>query len=417
MTAAPSSTAPKIGETFRDSPLSAKVILLGVTVNRLSGFLQIFIVLFLTAEGYSSEQAVIAVGVYGAGAVAGALGGGTATAWLGPKAATVASMASTAVLTAALLYLPSYALVLVVVAGASACVQLFRPASTMLLSSLTSDERQVMIFAMYRLGLNIGATGAPMVGYGLYHLGGESFVYVFWGEALIAAIYAALAAATLPAKAALPSTPEEQTDQGKQGYLAVLGDRKFVAYLVATLLHSAVFVQYVTTLPLYVEDVGMALLWYTLAVSMNGVIVIAFEMVVTKVTQRQSSRLVLAGGFALVGAGVAAYGLPIGPAALIIGTLIWSLGEIVSGPTFFAHPANAGPQRLKSHYLGSFHFMFSSGIAVGPLVGGWLYLHMGTWAWPVMAAGSLLAAVIVWNCVNPERAIRCDAAVVDFDER
>ncbi|GAB3651906.1 MFS transporter [Glycomyces tarimensis] len=403
---APAPAAPRVWETFRDSPAAAKVILAGVTVNRLAGFLQIFIVLYLTHEGFSAEQAVIAVGCYGGGAVAGALAGGTATERLGPRAATVISMAATAVLTASLLYVPDYLLLLAFVAAASACTQLFRPASSTLLSSLIDSERQTMIFAMYRLGLNLGATGAPLVGYGLYHLGGESFVYVFWGEAAIAAAYAALAYATLPAKSALPVVPEEPDRaavRARGGYAAVLADRRFTLYLFATFLHSAVFVQYVTTLPLQVEDVGIALFWYTLAVSVNGAIVIAFELAITKVTQRLAARTVLAAGFALVGAGVAFYALPIGPAALIAGTLVWSLGEIISGPAFFAHPAKAGPARLKAHYLGSFHFMFSLGIAVGPLIGGWLYLHIGSLVWPAIATASLAAAAIAWTCVpRPE---------------
>ncbi|HLU27327.1 MAG TPA: MFS transporter [Glycomyces sp.] len=402
---APPPAAPRVWETFRDSPTAAKVVLAGVTVNRLSGFLQIFIVLYLTAEGFSAEQAVIAVGCYGAGAVVGALAGGTVTERFGPRAATVAGMAAMAVLTAALLYLPNFALLLVVVTGASACAQLFRPASSTLLATTVDTERQTMIFAMYRLGLNLGATGAPLVGYGLYHLGGESFVYVFWGEALIAAVYAALAFATLPAKSALPAGEAEPEPgsggRARGGYAAVLADRRFALYLIATFLHSAVFVQYVTTLPLYVEDVGIALFWYTLAVSLNGAIVIAFELAVTKLTQRLSERVVLAVGFATVGIGVACYALPIGPAALIAGTLIWSLGEIVSGPAFFAHPAKAAPAALKAHYLGGFHFMFSLGIALGPLAGGWLYLHIGSMVWPAIATASAAAALIAWTCVRP----------------
>ncbi|MEU3309717.1 MFS transporter [Nocardiopsis sp. NPDC055551] len=408
-TTPPTLAAPRVWETFRDSPIAAKVILLGVTVNRLSGFLQIFIVLYLTHEGFTSEQAVVAVGCYGAGAVVGALAGGIATERLGPRAATVISMAATAVLTASLLYVPNYLLLLAFVTTASACTQLFRPASSTLLSSLVAPERQTMIFAMYRLGLNLGATGAPLVGYGLYYLGGESFVYLFWGEAVIAAAYAVLAYNTLPAKSVLRPTPVEgdkTTVKAREGYAAVLADWRFSLYLVAALLHSIVFVQYVTTLPLQIEDQGIALFWYTLAVSVNGAIVIAFELAITKITQRLAARTVLAVGFALVGAGVAFYALPIGPAALIVATLIWSLGEITSGPAFFAHPATVGPPRLKAYYLGSFHFMFSLGIAVGPLIGGWLYLHIGSLMWPSIGVCSLVAAVIAWTCVpRPETSV------------
>lgn len=387
------SATPGVWETFAQSPLSSKVILFGVMVNRLSGFLQIFIVLFLISLGYSHQQTIIALFIYGTGAVIGALIGGSLSERLGTRTASMISMGATAVLTATLLYLPNFTAILMVVALASLCAQLFRPASSALLSQQTPAERQTMIFAIYRLGLNLGATGAPLIGYALYHWGGESFTWLFWGEAIIAGLYALLAMLTLPGKTRT-SGPASSPAAQCGGYLEVLADRRFVLFLLATLCHSAVFVQYITTLPMYVEDQKIGLFWYTLAVSLNGIIVICFELLITKITQNHARRKMLALGFALIGSGVAFYAVPIGPAALIVGTLIWSVGEIISGPAFFAFPANAGPKHLKAHYLGSFHFMFSMGIAVGPVVGGWLYLQLGTAIWPVISLGSFFAAVV-----------------------
>lgn len=396
------SSAPGVLETFSQSPLSSKVVLLGVMINRLSGFLQIFIVLYLVSLGYSHQQTIIALAVYGTGAVIGALLGGAISERFGPRLASMISMGATAVLTAALLYLDHFTSILIVVALASLCAQLFRPASAALLSWQTSPERQTMIFAIYRLGLNLGATGAPLIGYALYLWGGESFTLLFWGEAIIAALYAVLAMLTLPGKNEVGEISKQagadKTAAG--GYLDVLADRRFVLFLLATFCHSAVYVQYITTLPLYVEDKGITLFWYTLAVSLNGIIVICFELFITKFTQGYNKRYVLAFGFALIGAGVAFYAVPIGPAALIVGTLIWSLGEIISGPSFFAFPANAGPGHLKSHYLGSFHFMFSLGIALGPVIGGWLYLSLDTAFWLVIALGSVFAALVCGVCVK-----------------
>src|SRR5258706_746421 len=65
--------------TWRETPLPAKALILGVFVNRLAAFIQIFLVLFLTQRGFSSTQAGLALGVYGAGAVLGTLIGGMLT--------------------------------------------------------------------------------------------------------------------------------------------------------------------------------------------------------------------------------------------------------------------------------------------------------------------------------------------------
>lgn len=62
--------------TWRESPLAVKTLLAGVFVNRLSGFLNIFLVLYLTSKGHSAEAAALALGAYGAGAMVGVLIGG-----------------------------------------------------------------------------------------------------------------------------------------------------------------------------------------------------------------------------------------------------------------------------------------------------------------------------------------------------
>ena len=385
---------PTIWRTFQESPFAVKVLLCGVVVNRLSAFLMVFLVLFLTSRGYSSEQAVAAAGVYGAGAIVGAVIGG-ALADRRAKRTIVISMASASLLTVSLLFLPSYPLLLAAVALASLSAQVFKPASATMLSRLTREDRQVMIFAMFRFGLNVGATAAPLIGYALYDLGHRQYTLLFWTEALLALAYAILAWTTLPiGRATREERAGRRTGAPAAGYLAVLKDGRFTLYLVANLFASAVYVQYLSTLPLNVSAAGVNVLWYTLAVSLNGFIVIAFELPVTKLTQRWPRRLTITGGRALIAAGMAMYGLPIGPLVVIAGTVVWSLGEIVGGPAIFSYPAIAAPAQLKGRYIGSFQVTAGLGQAVGPVVGGWLFIHTGHLAWLLVASAGLAACLL-----------------------
>ncbi|MGW6911986.1 MFS transporter [Streptomyces sp. NPDC054940] len=392
-----------VGATFRQAPLAAKTLLVGVFVNRLGGFLNIFLVLFLASRGYSTGQAAFALGVYGSGAIVGVFFGGALATRLGARNASVISMASASVLMAAMIHLPSYGLILVAVALVSLVGQLYRPASATLLSDLTPADRQVMIFAMYRFGINLGATVAPLLGFALFNLGDQSYTLVFWCEALIALVYAVIAWRTLPPRSAQPK-PEAGSEAGegapsRGGYAAMMRDRRYVLYLVAMLLYAMVYAQYLSTLPLDVKARGVAVLWYTLAVSLNGFIVICFELLLTKVTQAWPHRLTISLTLVLLSAGVALYGLPLGPAVILLGTLIWSLGEIIGGPAAMAYPGIAGPPGLKAHYIGGFQFIWSLGTAVGPVVGGWLFIHLGHQVWPVFAAGSLAATILVLAAV------------------
>ncbi|MGH3816013.1 MAG: MFS transporter, partial [Pseudonocardiaceae bacterium] len=326
------------------------------------------------------------------GGVIGILLGGAMADRLGARNATVISMTSSAALITSLLYLPDYFLLLAAVALVGLVSQIFRPASATLLSELTPDNRQVMIFAMYRFGLNLGTMAAPLIGFALYNFDHQQYTLLFWGEALVALVYAVLAQLTLPPRK--PKTAKSATGQPAQlagSYLAVLRDRRYTLYLIATLFNAAVYMQYLSTLPLDVMASGTPIFWYTLAVSLNGFIVIAFELPLTKISQKWPFKMTIGLAFALVGVGVAYYGLPMGPAVIIIGTLIWTLAEVIGGPAVFAYPAIAGPAHLRGRYIGSFQFMFGLGSAVGPIVGGALFTQLGHQVWPVLAVGSVLA--------------------------
>lgn len=377
--------------TFRAAPLPVKTILAGVFVNSLGGFLNIFLVLYLTSKGYDTERAALALGVLGAGAVLGVLIGGALAERLGARNATVLGMGGTGVLIVSLLFVPRYPLLLAAVLLVGLLGRIARPAAATLLSDLTPGDSQIMIFAMSRFGLNLGAMTAPLLGFALFHLGNDTFDLLFWGEALAALSYATLAFIALPAR---PARAVRARTGPPGGYLEVLRDRRFTVYLVAMLLHTVVYVQYLSTLPLDIRASGMKIFWYTLAVSLNGFIVIAFELFLTRITQRWPARLTVGLAFALLGVGVAGYGLPLGPTVIVAGTLIWTLGEIIGGPTIFAYPALAAPARLKAHYIGSFQFVYGMGAALGPVVGGWLLVRLGHGVWPVLACGSLLATVL-----------------------
>ena len=173
----------------------------------------------------------------------------------------------------------------------------------------------------------------------------------------------------------------------------MLADRRYVLYLIATFFNAAVYMQYLSVLPLDVKAQGVKIFWYTLAVSLNGFMVIAFELPLTKLSQHWPPKLAVGSAFALVGVGVACYGLPLGPAVVLSGTLLWTIAEIVGAPTVFAYPAMAGPAHLKGRYIGSFQFMFGLGSAVGPMIGGFLFTQLGHRVWPVLAIGSVLATI------------------------
>ncbi|CAL9596129.1 Multidrug resistance protein MdtH [Streptomyces sp. enrichment culture] len=385
-----------IASTWREAPLPVKAVIAGIMVNRLGGFLQVFLVLFMVARGFPEVRAGFALAAHGAGAVAGILLGGWLIGRVGVRLSIVASMALNAALTAAVLYASSYPVMLLLAAGTGAASQVYRPASAELVSRLTGEQRRVMVFAMYRLATNVGTTAAPLVGAALLT---HSYALLFWGEAVAALAVAVLGHLLLPADrpAARASGAPPPLPKGATGYRAVLRDRSFVLFLAAILGFSAVYTQYLSTLPLAVRAHGFDTFVYGGLVAVNGVIVILCELVVTRKVQRWPARTAAVAGILAVGAGLTAYALPLGIAGLVAATVVWSIGEIVGSPTMTAYPALAAAPEDRGGYLGASQAMFGVGSAAGPAAGVAAWALMGDAVWLLCGAVAAVAAVAAYH--------------------
>jgi MFS family permease len=391
--------------TWRHTPRQAKALLVGVFVSKLAGFLQIFLVLFLTHRGYSSGRAGLALGLYGAGAVIGTFAGGWLSDRLSARTATVISMVGSALLIVSIIYLNNYPLILLAVLLISAVGQLYRPAAQSLITELTPRDRLVMVTAMYRLCLNLGTTVAPLIGVALASV---SYNLLFWGEALAAGAYGVIALTALPRRAAASEAaadgPAESAadrsasgERRRTGYLALLDDRRYLAFLAAFLMLCLVYCQYTAVLPLAVMQAGLSTWWYGSVITLNAVVVVLFEVAATRFVQTWPLRLTQLSGFALLAIGYGVYAIKMVPVFLIIGTLMWTLSEIVGAPTIWAYPGVVAPDHLRGRYFGAMQSMYGLGSTLGPILGVTLFIHVGQrfflWAALVAVLGAAVGRI------------------------
>jgi len=404
--------------TLREAPRAVKALLFGGFISRLAAFIQIYMVLFLTDRGFSATQAGLALGMYGAGAVVGSLAGGSLSDRLGARAVTLISMGGSALLIVSILYAPTYAMILVAVFMVSTVGQFYRPAAQTMLTELTPRHRVVMITAMYRLGLNLGMTAAPLIGAALLAV---SYNALFWGEAAAALIFGGIVMFALPKRApkavrvaarkAEAEAAKAAPSEGRSGYLAVFADWRYSVYLLAMLLTSIVYCQYTATLPLDIAAAGISLWWYGAAVSLNGLIVITCELAMTKVVQKWPIRLTALFGLGLVSVGYAIYAISPLPIWFMLGTLVWTLSEIIGGPTTFAYPALAAPERLRGRYIGAMQSVFGLGTAIGPVIGTLVWFQVGrsVWLWAALLSAIATVAGLI-GMRDPNKADESRAA-------
>jgi MFS family permease len=394
--------------TFRQTPTPAKALLAGVFVNRLAGFLLIFLVLFLTDRGFSPGQAGLALGVYGAGGVLGTFVGGWLSDRMTARATTLVSMVGTALLLVSILYLESYPLILLAVVLLSIVGVLYRPAAQSMITELVPQSQLVMVTAMYRLCLNLGTTAAPLIGVALVSI---SYDLLFWAEAMAALVYGLIALRYLPKRE--PATEASQAaaaTEPRGGYLAVFSDVRYVFYLAAVLLVMLVYIQYTAALPLAIEEAGQSLWWYGAVVALNAAVVVLLEVPLTKYVQSWPIRLVALVGFGSIAVGYTVYAFGITPALLVLGTLIWTANELIGGPTTFAWPGLVAPAHLRGRYYGAMQSAIGLGMTVGPVAGVALWDALGQtfflWA---AGVGVLSAICAVIGMQKPAAAAAAEA--------
>jgi MFS family permease len=401
--------------TWQEIPLGAKALIGGTFVNRFGGFLQFFVILYLTQRGFTNGQAALASGFYAAGSIAGVLIGGSLSDLIGPRLTIVITMVATALNTVAILYINNFVILLVAITILGGICQMYRPASSSILATMVHPSRQVMVFSMYRLAVNAATTLCPLVAVLIIAVSWDLLFYV---EAITILLYAVIIAVALRG-VVLPSAKDsaEKEDGAEKpaagSYLRLMADGRYMLFLVAVFAISVIYVQTLTTLPLLVEE-RWDVFHFSVLLALNGFVVITCELYVSKHVQHWKSRTPLLLGSVLVGGGMMLFALPLGYPILIIGTLAWTTGEMICFPMLFeTYPAQVGPENMRGRYLGAANGVSNAGMSIGPIVGIALYDRIGSTVWVFCGLVGAIAvlATLVGTVPLPRDRERADRAV------
>ena len=390
--------APGLWRSVRSMPPAAWVLFGGSFVNRFGSFVLVFLVIWLTEEGYSPAQAGAAVSAYGVGALGASLLGGYLADRIGRGNAIALSMLSAAATMLALSQADTLPLVLGLSVLAGLTAELYRAASAALLADLVPSERRVTAYALYRLAINLGFAAGPAVA-GL--LAERSFFLVFLGEAITSALFG------IAALLFLPQGVRSQRHEETPGELvrAIRADRRFQLFLVASLLTAFVYFQAQGALPLHVIDQGFSFATFGALISLNGLIVVLLELPIAVVAQRYPRQPVIALGSALTGLGFALTAWATDVPLLALTVFIWTIGEIVSAPSSQAYVADLAPPHLRGRYQGAWGLTFGLALILAPVLGTAAFAVSPTALWLSCGVLGLVAALLVLG-VHPRRAVK-----------
>jgi MFS family permease len=244
--------------------------------------------------------------------------------------------------------------------------ELYRPASSALLADVVPEGRRLTAFAGYRLAINAGYAFGPAVAGYLAH---RSFFYLFLGEAITSAVFGVVALAALP-EGIRSRRSEERRGESVRSAAA---DRRFLLFLLATVLAAFVYMQSGATLPLHVRDSGLGTTTYGWLISLNGLLIVALEFPLVGITRRFAAPPVVAAGVVLTGIGFALTGVADTAVLLALTVVIWTFGEMIAAPVGSAYVADLAPPHLRGRYQGAFNLTFAIGFVLAPALGTRLY--------------------------------------------
>lgn len=360
-------------DAFSGIPRTIWLLAGACLVNRAGGMVVPFLTLYFTSQlGFSPVEAGRTLSLYGLGSIAGALVGG----WLSDRVSSVwvqrLSLLATGVGFLALSQLRGRLAVSLAVFLLSLVTDVFRPALMTSVSRSCPPESLARSFSLLRLANNLGFAIGPALG---GFLAARHYGLLFVCDAITCWAAAAVLFALRPDVRAAPATsPRVETREGRSPWL----DGPFIGLLVLTMLLAMVFFQVFATMPLYLKDVyrlserGIGTL-----LSVNGLSIALFEMVIVKTIERRDRLRVAAVGSVLICLGFGL--LPLGTTWLFAAftSLVWTAGEMITMPMINAAGAERGPAARRGAYLGAYTMAFSAGWVVAPPAGMAIYSGLG----------------------------------------
>jgi MFS family permease len=382
-----------IATTYREafSGLSRSVWLLSVAslINRAGTMVMPFLVLFLVQErGFTTTQAGEALALYGLGAMVSSYFGGWLCDRFSPIRIMKVSLAGTGLAFIALGHLQGRLAISAMVVVLSLVGEVFRPANLAALSAASDPGERARSFALLRLAVNAGMSVGPTVG-GL--LAAYDYGLLFWADGITSILAAVLLVFAFPARlAAAPAVHSAAKVRAGSPFR----DLPVMALLGMMFLLNIVTFQVTSTFPLSLRDLyGFSEAWIGVTLAANTLIIVLFEMVLIHSLARRDPLKVAGFGTFLFCAGLALLPFGSGFGYVLFTVVIWTMGEMLAFPLLVAAVADRAPEATRGAYMGLMNFSFAASFVVAPLVGTWVYQHLGARA---LWLGCGVVGLLVW---------------------
>lgn len=399
-----------VRETTGGLPATFWYLWTGTLINRLGSFVLIFLAIYLTtARGFSSVEAGLVIGLYGAGGTVGTLTGGILADRWGRRPTLLTAHVGAAAMMVAL----GFTRGLWVIAAGALLLGMFaeaaRPAFAAMMVDVVPERDRLRAFSLNYWAINLGfACAAILAGFAAQ----VSYELLFLVDATTtlttaAVIFLKVREPRRVAAVRTTATPGTRTARSENGLLSVLNDRVFLGFVLINIFTALIFLQHISMLPIAMGADGLAPSTFGTVIALNGILIVAGQLFVPRLIKgrNRSHVLALAALVTGIGFGLTAFADAAWFYALTV--LTWTLGEMLNSPSNSTLIAELSRPGMRGRYQGVFSLSWSVAGFSAPILGGFVREHLGNstlWLGCAAIGAALAVAHLLSGPVRERRA-------------
>ncbi len=239
--------------------------------------------------------------------------------------------------------------------------------------AVTSTEKTKSLgYAIYYWLVNIGAAIGPTIAFFVRDTLGNEYVYMVSALSCLAMLIVNLTMY----KEVKGSGPEVVETMGKKiaNLFIVLGNFKFMIFLLIYSLYWIIFWQEFIIVPYYVTDYISASYPYEILQSWSAAgAIILFQIPVNRLTKNIPTRTAIALGFAVSSLIWVVIGIYPSVPTIAAGIIAFALGEMTQAPRYYEYISEIAPPGQQGLYQGYAFLPIAIARFVGDPFGGWIY--------------------------------------------
>ncbi len=254
---------------------------------------------------------------------------------------------------------------------------MYKVGTSAMVTDLVTPEQRVDAFALMRTADNLGIAIGPAIGGFVAATSYDasfttaSLTLLFFGLSI-----ALFARETVPREA--PKTALETQKRSSAGYGEVIKDRQFLAFVFSFTLFKICSVMLWALLAVYAkQNYGLPENQYGFIPTTNALMVVLFQVMMTRLTRRYLPLPVMAIGTMIYALGVTSIALGQGFWSFWLSFVVVTVGELMIMPTSTTFVANLAPIDKRGRYMSFFSLSQGAGRGIAPLLGGLLNDNIG----------------------------------------